>query len=68
MSSIYMFERENLDLSEQAAFNVSLSTTIGLGLGKEIVDLYSRHGVASYKDLVADIIGMGIAYFLFVRD
>jgi len=68
MSSLYFFERENLNISNQAAISVSVSTTMAIGLGKELLDKRSRHGVASYKDLIADLIGIGVGYLLFVRD
>jgi len=48
-----------------AYFSVSL--TFSAGLGKEFHDLKTPKGRFSYKDLVADILGLGLGLWLATR-
>lgn len=41
--------------------NFGSSVPLGFGVGKEIYDRKSKKGHASFKDLVADILGIGLA-------
>ncbi len=56
--------REGLDRSENQSLYFSGAATLGLGLGKELYDLKKPKGRASFKDLVADVLGIGITMFL----
>jgi putative lipoprotein len=56
--------RERLDRSENQSLYFSGAAALSLGLGKELYDLKRPKGRASFKDLVADILGIGITLFL----
>jgi uncharacterized protein YfiM (DUF2279 family) len=45
----------------------SATLTFGLGLGKEFCDRRAPRGKFSYKDLVADILGMGLGLLIATR-
>lgn len=61
----YVTLREPLDASEEASVFGGGGFALGVGLGKEVYDWKSRKGQPSYKDLVADLLGIGFAIFLF---
>ena len=56
--------REPIGCSENISLLVAASVATGAGIGKEYYDSQRQRGVASDKDLVADILGMGILIFL----
>ena len=56
--------REPFGRSENISLLVAASVATGAGIGKEYYDTRRQLGVASAKDLVADILGMGILIFL----
>jgi len=54
----------NLDRTEKQSFLMSGSISLGLGLSKEVYDHTSKKGFPSYKDLIADILGVAVTFFL----
>lgn len=62
--SAFLLMREPLDSSENNSLYFGSGVSLGLGIGKEIYDWKSEKGQASYKDLGADILGIGFAVVL----
>ena len=60
----YYASRQELDYSLSASKNVGIGFSLSLGIAKEIYDGTSQRGIASWKDLVADILGIGFGYLL----
>jgi len=56
--------REPLGRSEKQSFYFSGGVVLSVGIGKELYDLKKPKGHASFKDLAADILGIGITLFL----
>jgi uncharacterized protein YfiM (DUF2279 family) len=52
---------------KKSSLYFSSGLTIGLGLGKEIYDKKRPNGKFSYKDLVADILGIGVGLWIATR-
>lgn len=50
--------------SYEPARNLAIGVTISLGVLKELYDWKVRHTYISYKDIVADILGVAVAYVL----
>jgi putative lipoprotein len=61
----FFIMREPLDSSENNALYFGSGFSLSFGVGKEIYDWKSKKGNASYKDLVADILGIGFAVLIF---
>ena len=56
--------REPLQRSEKQSFYLSGGLALSIGIGKEVSDLKKPKGHASFKDLVADFLGIGITLLL----
>ncbi len=56
--------RQEMDYSLSASKNVGIGFSLSLGIAKEIYDGTSQRGIASWKDLVADVLGIGFGYLL----
>lgn len=56
--------REGLDRPENHSLYFSGAATLSLGLGKELYDFKKPNGRASFKDLVADVLGIGFTLLL----
>lgn len=55
------------DIADQSDKNATMwggSIALATGIGKEIYDMKSPSGHPSLKDLVADILGIGVALFI----
>jgi uncharacterized protein YfiM (DUF2279 family) len=52
---------------KESSIYFSASLTLGLGLGKEFSDRKRPGGRFSYKDLVADIVGIGLGLLIAAR-
>ncbi|OYD17150.1 hypothetical protein CH330_00765 [candidate division WOR-3 bacterium JGI_Cruoil_03_51_56] len=52
--------------NEPVPTSVALAGTFTLGITKEFYDLSGPEKLFSCKDLVADILGIGIGYFVFI--
>jgi len=53
--------------SEESSMYLSAGLTLGLGLGKEFHDRRTTQGRFSYKDLAADILGIGLGLWFATR-
>ncbi len=60
----YYALRRELDWSHERSVNVAISSTLAIGLGKEVYDHVSRRGTPSVKDMVADVLGIAVAVTL----
>jgi uncharacterized protein YfiM (DUF2279 family) len=50
--------------SPPSARNFSVGLTLSLGIGKEIWDKTTHKGFPSYRDLIADLLGVGLGYWI----
>ena len=60
----YLIVREPLRTSENRSVYYGSGFSFSVGLGKEIYDLQSKKGHPSFKDIVADLLGIGVAVLL----
>ncbi|MBN1352425.1 DUF2279 domain-containing protein [candidate division KSB1 bacterium] len=60
----YMLLRDQMSYDNRAALYVSSSICFSIGAAKEIWDSQSKKGVASAKDLVWNIFGIGLGVFI----
>ncbi|RMD94599.1 MAG: hypothetical protein D6813_01925 [Calditrichaeota bacterium] len=61
----FFIMREPLDHSENTSLYAGGGFAFSLGLGKELYDWRSKKGQPSYRDLIADIFGIGIMVLVF---
>ena len=61
----FYFLKEEQKFSQGKSMNLSISFAFFLGIAKEIRDGSLKGRAASVKDVVADILGIGIGAFLF---
>jgi uncharacterized protein YfiM (DUF2279 family) len=52
---------------KESSMYFSVCLTLGLGLGKEFHDLKGPGGRFSYKDLLADVLGIGLGLLIATR-
>ena len=52
---------------KESSLYFSFSLTFSLGLGKEVYDERRPNGKFSYKDLVADVLGIGVGLWIATR-
>ncbi len=64
-ASTMFVTRSELQWSESRSAVAAVSIPLVLGIGKEIYDKFHMNHVASSKDLVADIIGIGVGLLMF---
>jgi putative lipoprotein len=60
----YYAARQEIQFSPSASKNVAIGFSLSLGIAKEVYDGTSQRGIASWKDLVADMLGIGFGYLL----
>jgi uncharacterized protein YfiM (DUF2279 family) len=60
----YYSARENFGQAHATALNLAGGLTLSLGIGKEIRDQKTKKGMASFRDFVADVLGVGIGLFI----
>ncbi|MFQ5708181.1 MAG: hypothetical protein ACE5HO_12060 [bacterium] len=60
----FLLMHDPLDWSENDAVYGSSALSFSVGLSKELYDWKSKKGQASFKDLFADLLGLGFAVFL----
>ena len=63
----YSVLHEFYNNSRESSVYFSVSFTLSAGLGKEFYDSKTRGGTFSYKDLIADILGIGLGLILATR-
>jgi len=64
----YYFLQREQNHSHQTSTHFSLAFAFSMGMAKEIRDGFQKHNAASVKDLVADILGIGMGFMLFNQD
>ena len=64
-SQMYVY-REHASMDDARALRLAVSTTLLLGIGKELYDGVSGKGTASFKDLLADLAGIALAASIFM--
>ena len=55
------------EMAHQRSLRMAVASTFAIGLAKEIYDAASGRGVASHKDLIADLAGVVVAAVLLSR-
>jgi len=60
----YYAARSELNASDPASLNLAAGFSLSMGIGKEVYDKYKRGGLFSWKDLGADVLGIGLGYLL----
>ena len=63
----YSVLHEFYNNSRESSVYFSVSFTLSAGLGKEFYDSKTPGGTFSYKDLIADILGIGLGLILATR-
>lgn len=63
----YHSGREYFQYRHTSALNFSVNFSIGIGIGKEIWDKTSKKGTPSYRDLLADLAGVGLGFLIYSR-
>lgn len=53
------------DLNKEKSLHLGVSFSFTLGLGKELYDSTKKNNFFSYKDLIADLLGIGLAVVVF---
>ena len=61
---IYKICREPLDFQDRNSKIFSAGITLGLGISKEIYDHSRTRGMFSWRDLLADLAGIGVGFIL----
>jgi uncharacterized protein YfiM (DUF2279 family) len=61
MAAQFYVLHEELDLSGHRSRQIAAGSTLVIGIAKEIYDKTSRRGTPSWKDLLADLVGVGLA-------
>ena len=56
-----------LGLNHRQAVGISLSGTLSLGIGKELLDRYGFRRRFSWKDIAADALGVTAGYLAFAH-
>jgi putative lipoprotein len=63
----YSLLHEFYNNNQESSVYFSVSFTLSAGLGKEFYDSKTPGGTFSYKDLIADVVGIGLGLFLATR-
>jgi uncharacterized protein YfiM (DUF2279 family) len=61
----YFVAKNDQQFNEQKALQFSVSSAFALGIVKEIRDGFRKHNAASIKDLIADVLGIGLGVVMF---
>lgn len=65
-SQFYLLHQE-FDWKTAKSRQFAVGSTLAIGLAKEIYDHASRRGTPSWKDLLADAVGIGVAFVLVTK-
>ena len=60
----FYFLHQELDVKTAKSRQIAAGSAFAVGLAKEIYDQASGRGTPSWKDLLADVIGIGVAVIL----
>ena len=61
---LYKIANTHLDWSKQSSKTFAVSTTFALGVCKEIYDKSKKENRFSFKDLFADVVGIGVGLII----
>ncbi len=61
----YHSNRDYFQRRHVPSLNFAVGFSFGIGIGKEIWDKTSRKGTPSYRDLLADLAGVGLGYLIY---
>lgn len=67
MAAQFYFLHEELELRAAPSRQIAAGNSLALGLAKEVYDKVSRRGTPSWKDLLADVVGIGVAVLLVTK-
>lgn len=65
-AQFYFFHAEQ-KRERQTSRQMAAASTLVVGIAKEIYDGISRRGTASWKDLLADVAGTGLAVMILTQ-
>ena len=60
----FYFLHQELDVNTARSRQIAAGSALAIGLAKEIYDQASGRGTPSWKDLLADVVGVGVALVL----
>jgi len=60
----FYFLHQEQDVEREKSLLISAGVSLAIGIGKEIYDRGKPKHVASWKDLVADVVGIGVAMLI----
>lgn len=63
----FYFLHQELDVGTARSRQIAAGSTLVIGLAKEVYDQVSRRGTPGWKDLLADVIGIGVAVMLVTK-
>jgi uncharacterized protein YfiM (DUF2279 family) len=63
----FYFLHTEQDWKRPKSRQIAAASTLVIGIAKEIYDGLTRRGTASWKDLLADFVGIGLAFVLFTQ-
>ena len=61
---IYKICQDPMEIQKTNSKILATGVTLGLGISKEIYDHSRTQGVFSWKDLLADLVGIGVGLIL----
>jgi len=64
VGAAYNYNRELFSMSHKQALRFSVSFSFTIGVSKEVWDKTSKRGSPSYRDLVADLLGIGLGFLI----
>jgi uncharacterized protein YfiM (DUF2279 family) len=63
----FYFLHQELDVNTARSRQIAAASALTIGIAKEIYDRASRRGTPSWKDLLADGVGVGVALVLVIH-
>jgi len=60
----FYFLHQELEVNTARSRQIAAGSVLAIGLAKEIYDQASGRGTPSWKDLLADVVGIGVAVIL----
>jgi uncharacterized protein YfiM (DUF2279 family) len=63
----FYFLHQELDVNTAKSRQIAAGGALALGLAKEIYDQASGRGTPSWKDVLADVVGIGVAVMLITK-
>jgi len=63
----FYFLHQEFDLNIAKSRQIAAASALTIGIAKEIYDQTSGRGTPSWKDLLADVVGVGVAVILITK-